>query len=254
MSRVTDIINNARIMLNDTEAQRYNDTTLLKYLNDGTKDFVSQTKCLKQRLFVELNATAAIYDLSPYVLRFLRVQYNTRNLQVKTQEELDKIDSDWQTAEGEEVEYITFSDMKQGMFRIYPRMTTETSQSIEQNSLYGGLVDITINDDTYQIPSLEDADTDVNHYLVVYAVTKPKQITLTTTDSELELDDEFDVALEDFITYKALRSDTDAGNRSFGAEQYQLYLNTVNEAKLDESTSNQIVSERTISYRRPFNA
>lgn len=250
MSRVEDIITGARTILNDSDGQRYSDPTLLKYLNDGLKDFVTQTKCLKQRLFVELNKTSAIYDLSPYVLKFLRLQYKTRTLKVKTQEELDAIDPDWQLATGEEVQYITFSDMKQGVFRIYPRMETETTSSISQNSVYGGLVSISINDDIYQIPSYNDIDSTINHYLVVYAVTKPKLVTLATTDDEWELNDEYDIAFENFITYKALRSDTDAGNRTFGSEQYQLYLNAVSEAILGETTSNEEVSDRYIEYRR----
>lgn len=249
MSRVEDIITGARTILNDSDGQRYSDPILLKYLNDGLMDFVTQTKCLKQRLFVEINNTSAIYDLSPYVLKFLRLQYKTRTLRVKTQEELDAIDPDWQLATGEEVQYVTFSDMKQGFFRIYPRMETETTPSIDQNSPYGGLVDVTINDDTYQIPSYSDVDSNINHYLIVYAVTKPKLVTLTTTDSEWELNDEYDVAFENFITYKALRSDTDSGNRTFGSEQYQLYLNSVSEAMLGEATSNEEVSDRYVSYR-----
>jgi len=248
MSRVQSIIDNARIVLSDTNKTRYSDPVLVKYLNDGLNDFVLNTKILKERLFLELNTTAAIYDLSPYVLEFLRFQFMTKVIPVMSQEELDKLDKDWQNTTGDEVKCVTLSDMKKGFLRIYPRVT-KGADVIDQNSLYGGLVDITINDDDYQIPSINDIESGLENYLVVFVVKKPKTLTLSTTDSELELGSEYDLALEYYITARALRSDMDSLNRAFGAEQLQLYNNYVAEASLSNTTGNQSVGERVVNYR-----
>lgn len=246
--RVEDIISNARVALNDTEKQRYSDTVLLKYLNDGLSDFVLNTKMLKERLFVELNPSAAIYDLSPYVLKFLRFQFQETAIPVRSQEDLDKFDPQWQDDVGEEVKCVTLSEMKKGTFRIYPRIL-EGANPIDQTSLYGGLVDITIDDDTYQIPTFGDVEAGLKNYLIVFAVVKPKKVTLLTPDSDLQIGEEYDLAFEYYITARALRSDTDAINRNFGAENLQLYNNSVAEATLTTSNGNQSVDERVINYR-----
>lgn len=248
MSRISSLIDSVRIVLSDTDKQRYPDATLIKYLNDGIKDFVINTKILRERIYLELNTTAAIYDLSPYVLEFLRFQFKSKKITVLSHEELDKIDKFWQDAEGEEVKHITLSNMKKGFLRIYPRITSGSS-AIDQNSLFGGLIDITINDDNYQIPSITDVEASVGNYLVIFAVKKPKLVSLTTLDSELELGDEHDLALEYFITSRALRSDTDAQNRSYGNEQLQLYNNYVSEARVSSSHGDQRASDRLVEYR-----
>lgn len=248
MSRVTSIIDNARVTLSDTNKTRYSDPVLLKYLNDGLTDFVLNTKILKERLFLELNPTAAIYDLSPYVLEFLRFQFQTKVIPVMSQEELDRLSPTWQDDVGDEVKCVTLSDMKKGFLRIYPRVTTG-ADAITQGSLYGGLIDITINDDNYQIPSINDVESGIENYLVLFVVKKPKLLTLTTLDSELELGYEYDLALEYYITARALRSDTDALNRTFGAEQLQLYNNYVAEASLSNTIGNQSVGDRIVNYR-----
>ena len=248
MSRVASIIENARVTLSDTDETRYSTGVLLKYFNDGLNDFVVNTKILKERLFLELNPTAAIYDLSPYVLEFLRFQFQTKGIPVLSQEELDKISLTWQDEVGDEVECVTLSDMKKGWLRIYPRITSG-SDAIDQNSLFGGLIDISINDDNYQIPSITDVDSSIKNYLVVFAVKKPKVVTLLTTDAELELGSEYDLALEYYITSRALRSDTDALNRNYGTEQLQLYNNYIAEASLSNSVGNQSVGDRIVTYR-----
>ena len=248
MSRVASIIDNARVTLSDTNKTRYLDPVLLKYLNDGLTDFVLNTKILKERIFLELNPTTTIYDLSPNVLEFLRFQFQTKVIPVLSQEELDRLNLTWQDDTGDEVKCVTLSDMRKGWLRIYPRVTTGPD-AIVQNSLYGGLIDISLDDDNYQIPSITDVDSSIKNYLVVFAVKKPKVVTLLTTDAELELGSEYDLALEYYITARALRSDTDALNRNYGTEQLQLYNNYIAEASLSNSVGNQSVGDRVVDYR-----
>ncbi len=248
MSRVQSIIDSARTVLSDENKTRYSDETLLKYLNDGLTDFVIKTKILKERIFLELSPTAAIYDLSPYVLEFIRFQYQTKAIPVLSQEELDKISSTWQEDSGDAVKCITLSDMKKGFLRVYPRPTTGTD-AIDQNSLYGALIDITINDDNYQIPSINDIEAGIENYLTIFVVKKPKILTLSTTDSELELGSEYDLAFEYYVTARALRTDLDSLNRAFSAEQFQLYSQYLEEALKSNSYGNQNIGDRTVEYR-----
>ena len=251
MSRITDILSNVRIDLGDTSTQRYTDNILIRHLNSAINDFVLATKCLRERIYLGLSVSSAIYDLRPYVLEFLRTEYLGRNIEAKSYVELDIIDKDWQSTIGTEVKYVTFDHLSKGMIRVYPRVEGAID-IITQNSLYGGLVDITIGDDDYQIPTIEDVDSNVEQYLVLYVVKKPITVTKTTLDTALELHSMYDKALELYVTAMCLRSDTDALNRQYGNEQLQLYVGYVEACKASDSIDNNIVHDRVITYRSAF--
>lgn len=251
MSRITNIISNVRIDLGDTNTQRYTDDILIRHLNSAISDFVLATKCLRERIYVGLSVSAAIYDLRPYVLEFIRTEYLGRNIEAKSYVELDKIDVDWQSATGTEVKYVTFDHLNKGMIRVYPRVEGAID-IVTQNSLYGGLIDITIGDDDYQIPSIEDVESTLDQYLIVYVIKKPKVITINTIDTDLELHSMYDKALELYVTAMCLRSDTDAVNRQYGNEQLQLYVNYVDSCKNSESVDSNIIHDRIVEYRGAF--
>ena len=169
MSRITNIITNVRIDLGDTSTQRYTNDLLIRHLNSAISDFVLATKCLRERIYVGLSVSTAIYDLRPYVLEFLRTEYMGKNIEAKSYMELDNIDINWQSATGTEVKYVTFDHLSKGYIRIYPRVEGSIN-IVTQNSLYGGLIDITIGDDDYQIPSIKDVESILEKYLVLYVV------------------------------------------------------------------------------------
>ena len=251
MSRITEILNNVREELGDVDTTRYTNDALIRYLNDGIKDFVGSTKCLKERIFMGLSTSNAIYDLRPYVLEINRVEYKYRPIEAKNFDELDKINPDWQSEIGTEVKYVTFEHLAQGMIRVYPRVSG-AMDIIEQNSLYGGLIDITINDDTYQIPSISDVESNIEQYLILYGVKKPSIVTINTTDDNMEINSMYDIAMKHYIKYRCLRSDTDVNNRNYGNEELQLYANYITGAKLAYSKNNNTVKDRVVKYNGGF--
>ena len=251
MSRVTNILNDVRLELGDTSSQRYDNDMLIRYLNLATEDFIFATKCLKERIYMGLGAASAIYDMRNYVLDFERIEYNNEAIHALSFTELDEVSPTWQTEVGEKVKYVTFDHLPKGMLRVYPRVSGAFN-NIEQNSLYGGLIDITINDDIYQIPSITDVEENLEKYLVLYCVKKPKVITISTLDTELELHSIHDKALVHFIKAKLLRSDTDAINRQYGNEELQLYTNICNRTRGDTSKSNNAVQDRVVRYNGGF--
>lgn len=251
MSRITNIISNVRIDLGDEQSTRYSNDILIRHLNTAINEFILGTKCLKERLYVGLNTSSAIYDLRPYAIEFIRAEYNNRNIEAKSFTELDAIDKDWQVTIGDSVKYITFDHLSKGMFRIYPRVSGAMN-IVTQNQLYGGLIDITIGDDDYQIPSIEDVTENIEQYLVLYIVKKHSTITLSTEDSSLEIPTEYDMALENYIKAMCLRSDTDALNRAYGNECLQLYLGYVEAAKVSETNVHNTIQDRIIAYRGAF--
>lgn len=251
MSRITNIISNVRIDLGDEQSTRYSNDILIRHLNTAINEFILGTKCLKERLYVGLNTSSAIYDLRPYAIEFIRAEYNNRNIEAKSFTELDALDKDWQVTIGDSVKYITFDHLSKGMFRIYPRVSGAMN-IVTQNQLYGGLIDITIGDDDYQIPSIEDVTENIEQYLVLYIVKKHSTVTISTENSSLEIPTEYDMALENYIKAMCLRSDTDALNRAYGNECLQLYLGYVEAAKVSETNVHNTIQDRIIAYRGAF--
>lgn len=250
MSRINDIISNVRSDLGDADAHRYSNDLLIRHLNSAINDFIIATKCLKERIYLGLSVSSAIYDLSPYVVEFLRAEYLGKQVPVKSFTDLEKIDANWQSTIGTEVKYITYDNLRKGFLRIYPRVEGSLD-IIQQNSMYGGLIDVTIGDDDYQIPSIVDVEQNLEQYLTLYVVKKPKIVTIDTTDLEFELHTSYDKALEYYVTAMCLRSDTDAINRQYGAEQLQLYVDYVKSCT-SSTVLNNSVQDRVINYRGAF--
>ena len=172
-----------------------------------------------------------------------------KNIEAKSFEELDKISSTWQDDIGSEVKYVTFEHMSKGMFRVYPKVDGAIN-NIEQTSLYGGLIDITIGDDDYQIPSILNVEENLDQYIVMYIVKKPLVVTIESID--LEIEPEWDKALEKYIAHRCLQSDTDAINRQYSLELLQQYTAYVSSATQSETLSNNRINNLIVPYRGGF--
>ena len=131
MSRITNIISNVRIDLGDTNIQRYTNDILIRHLNSAISDFVLATNCLRERIYIGLSVSAAVYDLRPYALEFLRTEYLGRNILAKSYTELDTIDKDWQSIIGTEVKYVTFDDILKLYTHFFSRAGITISGQID---------------------------------------------------------------------------------------------------------------------------
>lgn len=248
MSRISDILANVRDTLADETKQRWSDDKLIRHLNSGIKEIVVKTGCLRERLFLELEANAALYDLSEYVIKFLRVQYMNKVISAKTSNELDTISPTWQEDVGNEVLFVTFDNLPEGWLRIYPKIT-DGLDNVTQNQVYGGLIDITVNEDIYKLPSYGDLEQGMKKYLILHVLKKPNRVTIDTVDEDMEIDSMYDKALEYYISGHILRADTDTQNRSFGAEQLQLFAGCLGDTKVNTVLSSNVVKTRTVAYK-----
>jgi hypothetical protein len=252
MSRITEILSKARRILADKDKQRYFDDDLISLLNDGIVNWLIATRTLKLRAYVPLEPNTALYDLSPYSINIDRIQYGSKALEVKTEEEMDKIKIDWQDDVGSEPKYVIFDNLKQGLFRIYPKVDNNVLNNITQNSVYGGLIDITITDDLIQIPAINNIAFSDLKYLLIFYTGKPRTINIASTDDELDIDFIYDLALVSYISGQALRLDVDAQNRNFGTEQLQSFMGLAAEARKSDALNSNSFITREIAYRGAF--
>lgn len=253
MSIVIDIINRARITLADKNAIRFNNDDLVVLMNEGIETFIELTKTLKQTIYLELETGITIYDISDYALVVERVEYLGRILEIKTNKDMDLMYSNWKEKDGTEVKYIIFSEFNKGEFRIYPRLTEGTADIIEQNSLYGGIIDIDFLEGLHNLPSADEANISVAKYLTINIVKKPNILTYTSTDDEYELNTSYNKAISAYIMGMALRNDESEQNRAFGNEQLSFFNEYVRKANKDSSENYTTALPRKVRYNTGFN-
>lgn len=249
MTRVQEILTSVRDVLADQKKLRWSDENLIRLFNEGLSNFILQAKTLKLRSYIELENSTALYNLSAYVVSIDRVQYLDRVLESKTEEDMDKLDLTWQSKTGAEPKYIIFDNLQKGIFRIFPRLDNSGLNNIEQNQLYGVLIDIEVNEDLYRIPSFNNAAFESSKYMVIYYTGKPRKVYLESSDDEIDLDSLYDQAMIAYISGQALRYDADTLNRNFGAEQLSIYKSYVDQAKAKEAEANNTFIRREISYK-----
>lgn len=89
LSRVRQILFDARRVLADPDKQRWSDKDLLAFLNEGLIDFCTKTRILRKKSKITLTTNEALFDLPEDCWQVLRVTYKNGVLPIVTREELD---------------------------------------------------------------------------------------------------------------------------------------------------------------------
>jgi hypothetical protein len=221
MSRVTDIILNARDTLGDPLATRWSDDLLIRKLNLGLRDFAFETRINKVFTYVELDPLLTTYNIDN-VISFDLVEYKGKELKLNSYRDMAKeFGVNWQDDTSNIPTHIVADVNKLNEFRLYPRLSGITN-NLEATSPYGFITDITYNCDVITHPALEDLVEGFT-YLKVYYSTHFKPVTLSTIDAEFDFPEEYDSTLIHYVAGSALRDDHDTQHRTFGAEELQLY-------------------------------
>lgn len=252
--RVPELIAKCREVLKDPKKTRYTDDLLIDYLNMGVQDFIQSTKSYKKNLYMALNDEVATYDFRPFSYEILRVEYNNAKVNSVTMDKLDYMNHNWREEVGEEVDAVIFDKLPRGVLTIYPRVRNKSS-IVTYSGDFGIVTDININDiELADIPSIETVESSLDKYIKVIAVCKPEKVDLNTTDLVFNdiLDSAHDTAMIFYVTSWCLRTDSDAGNRAYGAEQIKLYSEYVIKNTIEESYANNSAVVRTIPYNDGF--
>jgi len=250
MSRVTTILTKARKLLADRDSKRWSDQDLLDELNDGLSNFILHTKSLKLRIGISLETNVGIYNMGSYASSIERVQYLNKALKPKLSSQMDLIDSEWQDTTGDEPRFVIFDKYQNSEFRIYPKPTKDAADIIIQNSLFGGLIDISITDEITILPDLDNIASSINKFLVVYYIGRPRLLNITSLDTDVDLHPSYDQALVHYIVGQCLLYDQDSMSSELGLKQLSMYESYVDKVKKKESKNNSAYSEYVTEYRR----
>lgn len=251
MSRVTQVITDARSILADTAGDRWSDLRLISLYNQCLRDIVIQSNILHGKAFIEIEANINTYNMPDEVLQIKRVQYLDQVVPVMSHDKMDELDYLWETRTGTEVKYVVTNLLDAGTFKIFPRITDITMDYIDSNSQYGIIIDLETFDDIYNLPNISEIN-DIPKYLVVYYAKIPDTITLTTLDADLQFSKIWDNAIIHYIAGMALRDDADQQNRAFGAEELQLYAANIGNIIKCEMVNFTANTNSHVSYRGAF--
>jgi len=121
MTRIEEIIKEARYALADPDKQRYTDERLLSALNNGQKDIARQTRLLKGEVDIPLDVNEATYSLPEDLWLIERVHFRNVKIPLMSHDRMDDFSHGWYTRYSGNVEAIVYDKRNMHKIRVYPR-------------------------------------------------------------------------------------------------------------------------------------
>lgn len=273
MSRIAEILLRVRDSLSDQDATRWSNDRLLRLIDEAQKDLAQKARLLRTKTEISILTNINVYSLPSDALFISRVvDADGERIPVKSHDQMDDIDSLWETRTGEGIEYIIFDELDPGCFKIYPipessdasesftitdyGLTTEVTDDV-MSSDYGVVVDVSVDALTSKsfssiygiMTSMAAVDTEI----LVYYCKKPANIDqIDIGTSVLEIHPIYDKAIKHYVIGMAWRDDQDTQNRQLGNDELGLHKSELSTAKKNSSSNHTRSNKRTPSYRTGF--
>lgn len=230
-----DVIKAARQILSDVSPARWTDERLIALLNDGLMDISRTTVIFTETLFVALINGQVEYDLSPWALKILRMEYEDRELPVTSHEELDVKTPLWQTVKGPKARAYILDKQKEAHFKIYPILENANVSNVDFGGSYGIITAISYSELEINVagtfgdlgPVAEDG------FVKVFYIRKHPKVTELT--DELFVSNIVEEPLSHYIAGRALRDNQDTQNRAVGNEELGLYKQQLGEYAIEKA-------------------
>jgi hypothetical protein len=257
MSRLADILTRARDVLSDPRKERYSDERLYRLVDEAQTTIARFARTLRKEIFLPVYPGIADYVMPDDCYLVTRVSYEQRVLEVKSHEEMDKLNVSWTEETDTEPRYVLFDKHTPGKFMIYPKVAYTPSDyglvptiDVPQfGTLYGQdtglslILSTFVNGELVQASLAENVGllqtiTD-NSYLHVRYIYRPKKVSPTV---EPEVPEMFDKAIKHYVVGAALRDDRETQNRALGNEELQLFTEELQLAKRFDTVDNTAIN------------
>lgn len=242
----SDIILRIRDTLSDPNGTRWSDARLLRSINAAQRDIAIKANLIKNKGLLDLSANRTLYDLPNDCMFITRVLFNNDVLPLVSHEEMDSIDSNWETVTGDIITHIIYDKNNMGQLKVYPVPTV----SIPSNGILTVVANNTNFSSAFGIITAINNPVDIylDGGLVVYYIAKPTEILLVTDD--ITINDIWDSAIKYYVCGHLLRDDMDTQNRAFGNEELQLYSIELKSAVGNSSQNYTKSTQHKTDYRR----
>ncbi|MCI4437078.1 MAG: hypothetical protein JHC33_09755 [Ignisphaera sp.] len=262
MSRTADIITRARDALSDPRKERYSDERLYRLIDEAQTTIARFARTLRKEIFLPVYPGIADYVMPDDCYLVTRVSYEQRALELKSHEEMDKINASWEEETDTEPKYVLFDKHTPGKFKIYPKVDytpadyglVPTIDVPQFGTLYGQNVGLSlilstfVNGELVQASLAENTGmlqtiTD-NGYLHVRYIYRPSKVSATV---EPEVPEMFDKAIKHYVVGAALRDDRETQNRAMGNEEMQLFSEELQLAKRFDTVDNTAINTQYLT-------
>lgn len=138
----------ARVLARDPSSSgrvRFTDAQILEFLNEGQRDTIGATLCIRKEYSFDTSSGTVYYSLPSDFMQLDRVLSDNKKLEEKSPAKLDQASTEWETETGEPVNfYINFSSRARIGFYPYP-ITSSSTESIKVE-YYAQAVELTSSD------------------------------------------------------------------------------------------------------------
>ena len=216
----SDVILRARDTLADPSGSRWDDTRLLRLLDEAQKVICLKSRLLRTSVDVIVHDKQSNYNLPSDLSLLTGIRYNDKPLEITTRDKLDyKLGYTWSSLTGTP-EYAITADTNKGTITLVP--TPSFTEPTEFDPLTANLI-------------------------TVFYIRKPS--TITTLQDQLELDEDYKAMLVKYICGFSLRDDMDTQNRAFGNEELKLFDNWLKSIEADVAKDFTANISYTTEYR-----
>lgn len=270
MNRIATLMLRVRDSLSDPNATRWSNDRLLRLMDEGQKVIARKAKLLRSRAEIAVISEIATYSLPLEASLLTRVLASDatpaststtvarQSIRLKSHQQMDEIDPDWESRTGSSIEYIVFDKLSPQQFKVYPIPVDndEVSEHVFTSDLgvltdstgdtvdpYGVVTDLTTTDIlattfTSHLGVVTDMTSAITSLVVYYLHRPPTLDDYTKIDVEqvLTIPEDWDNALKHYMVGMALRDDKDTQNRTIGNEELGFFTAELMEAMGDSST------------------
>ncbi|BAM63141.1 hypothetical protein [Edwardsiella phage IW-1] len=120
MSRVRQIIADARYSLADPKGERWTDERLLRLLSQGQKDLARELKLLKAETSLALSPGQAMYKLPEDLWLITRAAFSLVRIPLLSYDAMDSADAAWFARTGNRVENLVYDLRNVDTIRVWP--------------------------------------------------------------------------------------------------------------------------------------
>lgn len=232
MTRVSDIIKNARDSLAEQTPKRWSSERLLRALTEGQTKIAQELLSITEKGTIDMCAGHHTYKLDTTNIltggRAVAISairnHADKACRFVTTTIMDEIDADWRTAIGADITHIIYNKQKPLIFRVYPIPTTSKLKLPD-------VFNTTDNPITAAATVCRPIAT-LSNFNIAAEIAPIKMLVefyhvpppiIDFTDTNLLIPNVFDIALKHYVVGITIRDDMDKQNRSFGIEELRLF-------------------------------
>ena len=125
--RELNIINEARITLNDTAKHRWTDERLMKLLCNGQQEFCREVPIIVHKIDLMTGSGQEEYSLPDEAIKVLSARASGRALDLVSFEEMDYFNPEWEDAVSGTYTHLVVNNLSQHVIRPYPKLAEGSS-------------------------------------------------------------------------------------------------------------------------------